>query len=197
MRSRSKPGVMARHLRIGRQQQLISVMLRELQVKDYVTDSARSHSFLQAAIRPSSRTWADASADTSLVAQCPVEDDRTKHPVCDDARRRSYWDPNRRIAAEPMARQHVDRARQDKAPPVGADLHGWQRRAAGGPRTRRPHRPCLAGALRPTPRTPVSPRAPRTIPPASVENNEANEAAQRRHLPAERQMSTPPRSRPT
>ncbi len=66
MRSRKGQGDGSDISRIGRQQQLISAMLRELQAKDYVTDSGALLTFLQAAIQAVnvSPNLGDASADT-------------------------------------------------------------------------------------------------------------------------------------
>ena len=50
MRSRKAQGDGSDISRIGRQQQLISAMLRELQEKNYVTDPGSLINFLQAAI---------------------------------------------------------------------------------------------------------------------------------------------------
>ena len=88
MRSRKGQGDGSDISRIGRQQQLISAMLRELQAKDYVTDSGALLTFLQAAIQAVnvSSNLGDASADTNLRSRS-CRDRPHEHPVCDDARR--------------------------------------------------------------------------------------------------------------
>ena len=64
-------------------------MLRELQAKDYVTDSGALLTFLQAAIQAVnvSSNLGDASADTNLLLKVLSKTDRTSIQFVDDARR--------------------------------------------------------------------------------------------------------------
>jgi len=126
MRSRKGQGDGSDISRIGRQQQLISAMLRELQAKDYVTDSGALLTFLQAAIQSVnvSPNLGDASADTNLLLNVLSKIDRTNIQFVTMPVEEPYWDPNRRIAAEPMARNMWTALKQDKALPVGTTYTG-------------------------------------------------------------------------
>ena len=185
MRSRKAQGDGSDISRIGRQQQLISAMLRELQAKDYVTDSGALLTFLQAAIQAVnvSPNLGDASADASLLINVLQKVDRSNIQFVTMPVEEPSWDPNRRIPSEPMARNVWNALKNDQALPVGTtytDGNGAQLvvpdpTVATAPPTTTPSA---------TPSATADPSgdsnansADNTEQSASVENNAANEAA--------------------
>ena len=189
MRSRKAQGDGSDLSRIGRQQQLISAMLRELQAKDYVTDSGALLTFLQAAIQAVnvSPNLGDASADASLLINVLQKVDRSNIQFVTMPVEEPSWDPNRRIPSEPMARNVWNALENDQALPVGTtftDGNGAQLvvpdpTVATAPPTTTPSTTPSA-----TPSATAGPSddsnanpADNTEQSASVENNAANEAA--------------------
>ena len=121
MRSRKGQGDGSDISRIGRQQQLISAMLRELQEKNYVTDPGALINFLQAAISAVnvSDNLGNASSDASLLINVLQKVDRTNIQFITMPVEEPSWDPNRRIPSEPMARNVWTALKNDQALPVG------------------------------------------------------------------------------
>ena len=121
MRSRKGQGDGSDISRIGRQQQLISAMLRELQDKNYVTDPGSLINFLQAAISAVnvSDNLGNASSDASLLINVLQKVDRTNIQFVTMPVEEPSWDPNRRIPSEPMARNVWTALKNDQALPVG------------------------------------------------------------------------------
>ncbi|WP_291463108.1 LCP family protein [Actinomyces sp.] len=185
MRSRKAQGDGSDISRIGRQQQLISAMLRELQAKDYVTDSGALLTFLQAAIQAVnvSPNLGDASADASLLINVLQKVDRSNIQFVTMPVEEPSWDPNRRIPSEPMARNVWNALENDQALPVGTtftDGNGAQLvvpdpTVATAPPTTTPSTTPSATAG-PSDDSNANP-ADNTEQSASVENNAANEAA--------------------
>ena len=185
MRSRKAQGDGSDISRIGRQQQLISAMLRELQAKDYVTDSGALLTFLQAAIQAVnvSPNLGDASADASLLINVLQKVDRSNIQFVTMPVAEPTWDPNRRIPSEPMARNVWNALKNDQALPVGTtftDGNGAQLvvpdpTVATAPPTTTPSATPSATAG-PSDDSKANP-ADNTEQSASVENNAANEAA--------------------
>ena len=185
MRSRKAQGDGSDISRIGRQQQLISAMLRELQAKDYVTDSGALLTFLQAAIQAVnvSPNLGDASADASLLINVLQKVDRSNIQFVTMPVEEPSWDPNRRIPSEPMARNVWNALENDQALPVGTtftDGNGAQLvvpdpTVATAPPTSTPSATPSATAG-PSDDSKANP-ADNTEQSASVENNAANEAA--------------------
>ena len=185
MRSRKAQGDGSDISRIGRQQQLISAMLRELQAKDYVTDSGALLTFLQAAIQAVnvSPNLGDASADASLLINVLQKVDRSNIQFVTMPVEEPSWDPNRRIPSEPMARNVWNALENDQALPVGTtftDGNGAQLvvpdpTVATAPPTSTPSATPSATAG-PSDDSNANP-ADNTEQSASVENNAANEAA--------------------
>ena len=185
MRSRKAQGDGSDISRIGRQQQLISAMLRELQAKDYVTDSGALLTFLQAAIQAVnvSPNLGDASADASLLINVLQKVDRSNIQFVTMPVEEPSWDPNRRIPSEPMARNVWNALENDQALPVGTtftDGNGAQLvvpdpTVATAPPTTTPSATPSATAG-PSDDSKANP-ADNTEQSASVENNAANEAA--------------------
>ena len=187
MRSRKAQGDGSDISRIGRQQQLISAMLRELQSKDYLTDSGALLTFLQAAIQAVnvSPNLGDASADTTLLLNVLSKADRTNIQFVTMPVEEPSWDPNRRIPSEPMARNVWNALKNDQALPVGTtytDGNGAQlvvpdpTAATAAPTTT----PSAAPTSDPTSDTSDDSSAnhtDNTEQSASVENNAANKAA--------------------
>ena len=187
MRSRKAQGDGSDISRIGRQQQLISAMLRELQAKDYVTDSGALLTFLQAAIQAVnvSPNLGDASADASLLINVLQKVDRSNIQFVTMPVEEPSWDPNRRIPSEPMARNVWNALKNDQALPVGTtytDGNGAQlvvpdpTAATAAPTTT----PSAAPTSDPTSDTSDDSSAnhtDNTEQSASVENNAANKAA--------------------
>ena len=186
MRSRKGQGDGSDISRIGRQQQLISAMLRELQEKNYVTDPGSLINFLQAAISSVnvSPNLGSASADASLLINVLQNVDRPNIQFVTMPVEEPSWDPNRRIPSEPMARNVWSALKNDQALPVGTtytDGNGAQLVVPDPTATPTPSTP--------TPSTPDPTQAPTTDPSsqetsadnteqsASVANNAANEEA--------------------
>ena len=121
MRSRKGQGDGSDISRIGRQQQLISAMLRELQDKNYVTDPGALINFLQAAISAVnvSDNLGNASSDASLLINVLQKVDRTNIQFVTMPVEEPSWDPNRRIPSDPMARNVWTALKNDQALPVG------------------------------------------------------------------------------
>lgn len=121
MRSRKGQGDGSDISRIGRQQQLISAMLREIQSKDYVTDSGALLTFLQAAIASVnvSSNLGDARADLTLLLNVLSKTERENIQFVTMPVEEPSWDPNRRIASEPMARNVWNALKNDQGLPVG------------------------------------------------------------------------------
>lgn len=189
MRSRKAQGDGSDISRIGRQQQLISAMLRELQAKDYVTDSGALLTFLQAAIQAVnvSPNLGDASADASLLINVLQKVDRSNIQFVTMPVEEPSWDPNRRIPSEPMARNVWNALENDQALPVGTtftDGNGAQLvvpdpTVATAPPTTTPSTTPSAtpsATAGPSDDSKANP-ADNTEQSASVENNAANEAA--------------------
>lgn len=187
MRSRKAQGDGSDISRIGRQQQLISAMLRELQSKDYVTDSGALLTFLQAAIQAVnvSPNLGDASADTTLLLNVLSKVDRANIQFVTMPVEEPSWDPNRRIPSEPMARNVWNALKNDQALPVGTtytDGNGAQlvvpdpTAATAAPTTTPTTAPSAAPTTNPSDDSNSNP-ADNTEQSASVENNAANEAA--------------------
>jgi len=193
MRSRKAQGDGSDISRIGRQQQLISAMLRELQAKDYVADSGALLTFLQAAIQAVnvSPNLGDASADASLLINVLQKVDRSNIQFVTMPVEEPSWDPNRRIPSEPMARNVWNALKNDQALPVGTtytDGNGAQlvvpdpTVATAPPATTPSASPSAtpsatpSAAADPSDDSSANP-ADNTEQSASVENNAANEAA--------------------
>ena len=121
MRSRKGQGDGSDISRIGRQQQLISAMLRELQDKNYVTDPSSLINFLQAAISSVnvSPNLGNASSDASLLINVLQNIDRSNIQFVTMPVDEPSWDPNRRIPSDPMARNVWNALKNDQALPVG------------------------------------------------------------------------------
>ena len=193
MRSRKAQGDGSDISRIGRQQQLISAMLRELQAKDYVTDSGALLTFLQAAIQAVnvSPNLGDASADASLLINVLQKVDRSNIQFVTMPVAEPSWDPNRRIPSEPMARNVWNALKNDQALPVGTtytDGNGAQLVVPDPTVATAPPAPTPSTTPSATPTaTPTATANPsddsnanpadNTEQSASVENNAANEAA--------------------
>ncbi len=193
MRSRKAQGDGSDISRIGRQQQLISAMLRELQAKDYVTDSGALLTFLQAAIQAVnvSPNLGDASADASLLINVLQKVDRSNIQFVTMPVAEPSWDPNRRIPSEPMARNVWNALKNDQALPVGTtftDGNGAQLVVPDPTVATAPPAPTPSTTPSATPSaTPTATANPsddsnanpadNTEQSASVENNAANEAA--------------------
>ena len=183
MRSRKAQGDGSDISRIGRQQQLISAMLRELQAKDYVTDSGALLTFLQAAIQAVnvSQNLGDASSDTSLLLNVLSKTDRANMQFVTLPVAEPDWDPNRRVPSEPMATNVWNALKKDQALPVGTAYTD-----GNGAQLVVPDPTAAKATPSPTPSaTPsVDPSedsaqstTDNTAQSASVENNAANEAA--------------------
>jgi len=187
MRSRKGQGDGSDISRIGRQQQLISAMLREIQSKDYVTDSGALLTFLQAAIASVnvSSNLGDARADLTLLLNVLSKTERANIQFVTMPVEEPSWDPNRRIASEPMARNVWNALKNDQGLPVGTtytDGNGAQLVVPD------PTAATASPSPAPTDDTTTSPsddsngdsttnRADNTEQSASVTNNAANQAA--------------------
>ena len=181
MRSRKAQGDGSDISRIGRQQQLISAMLRELQAKDYVTDSGALLTFLQAAIQAVnvSPNLGDASADASLLINVLQKVDRSNIQFVTMPVEEPSWDPNRRIPSEPMARNVWNALKNDQALPVGTtytDGNGAQLVVPDPTATTAPSTPTPTQAPTTDP-SPEETSTDNTEQSASVANNAANEEA--------------------
>ena len=181
MRSRKGQGDGSDISRIGRQQQLISAMLRELQDKNYVTDPGSLISFLQAAISSVnvSPNLGNASSDASLLINVLQNIDRSNIQFVTMPVDEPSWDPNRRIPSEPMARNVWNALKNDQALPVGTtytDGNGAQLVVPDPTATTAPSTPTPTHAPTTDPSSQDS-STDNTEQSASVANNTANEEA--------------------
>lgn len=181
MRSRKGQGDGSDISRIGRQQQLISAMLRELQEKNYVTDPGALINFLQAAISAVnvSDNLGNASSDASLLINVLQKVDRTNIQFITMPVEEPSWDPNRRIPSEPMARNVWTALKNDQALPVGTtftDGNGAQLVVPDPTATTAPSTPNPTQAPTTDPSSEGT-TTDNTEQSASVANNAANEEA--------------------
>ncbi len=181
MRSRKGQGDGSDISRIGRQQQLISAMLRELQEKNYVTDPGALINFLQAAISAVnvSDNLGNASSDASLLINVLQKVDRTNIQFITMPVEEPSWDPNRRIPSEPMARNVWTALMNDQALPVGTtytDGNGAQLVVPDPTATTAPSAPDPTQAPTTDPGSEET-TTDNTEQSASVANNAANEEA--------------------
>ena len=181
MRSRKGQGDGSDISRIGRQQQLISAMLRELQEKNYVTDPGALINFLQAAISAVnvSDNLGNASSDASLLINVLQKVDRTNIQFVTMPVEEPSWDPNRRIPSEPMARNVWTALKNDQALPVGTtftDGNGAQLVVPDPTATTAPSTPNPTQAPTTDPGSEET-TTDNTEQSASVANNAANEEA--------------------
>ena len=181
MRSRKGQGDGSDISRIGRQQQLISAMLRELQEKNYVTDPGALINFLQAAISAVnvSDNLGNASSDASLLINVLQKVDRTNIQFITMPVEEPSWDPNRRIPSEPMARNVWTALKNDQALPVGTtytDGNGAQLVVPDPTATTAPSAPDPTQAPTTDPGSEET-TTDNTEQSASVANNAANEEA--------------------
>ena len=181
MRSRKGQGDGSDISRISRQQQLISAMLRELQEKNYVTDPGALINFLQAAISAVnvSDNLGNASSDASLLIKVLQNIDRSNIQFVTMPVEEPSWDPNRRIAAEPMARNVWNAQKNDQALPVGTtytDGNGAQLVVPDPTATTAPSTPNPTQAPSTDPGSEET-TTDNTEQSASVANNAANEEA--------------------
>ena len=181
MRSRKGQGDGSDISRIGRQQQLISAMLRELQEKNYVTDPGALINFLQAAISAVnvSDKLGNASSDASLLINVLQKVDRTNIQFVTMPVEEPSWDPNRRIPSEPMARNVWTALKNDQALPVGTtftDGNGAQLVVPDPTATTAPSTPNPTQAPTTDPSSEET-TTDNTEQSASVANNAANEEA--------------------
>ena len=186
MRSRKGQGDGSDISRIGRQQQLISAMLRELQDKNYVTDPGSLINFLQAAISAVnvSANLGNASSDATLLINVLQNIDRSNIQFVTMPVEEPSWDPNRRIPSEPMARNVWSALKNDQALPVGTTYTD-----GNGAQLVVPDPTATPAPSTPAPSTSAPTQAPTTDPgsdatstdnteqSASVANNAANEEA--------------------
>ncbi len=182
MRSRKGQGDGSDISRIGRQQQLISAMLRELQEKNYVTDPGSLINFLQAAISSVnvSPNLGSASADASLLINVLQNVDRSSIQFVTMPVEEPSWDPNRRIPSEPMARNVWSALKNDQALPVGTtytDGNGAQLVVPDPTATPAPSTPAPSTPAPTTDPGSQETSADNTEQSASVANNAANEEA--------------------
>ena len=182
MRSRKGQGDGSDISRIGRQQQLISAMLRELQEKNYVTDPGSLINFLQAAISSVnvSPNLGSASADASLLINVLQNVDRPNIQFVTMPVEEPSWDPNRRIPSEPMARNVWSALKNDQALPVGTtytDGNGAQLVIPDPTATPAPSTPDPSTPAPTTDPGSQETSADNTEQSASVANNAANEEA--------------------
>ena len=182
MRSRKGQGDGSDISRIGRQQQLISAMLRELQEKNYVTDPGSLINFLQAAISSVnvSPNLGSASADASLLINVLQNVDRSSIQFVTMPVEEPSWDPNRRIPSEPMARNVWSALKNDQALPVGTtytDGNGAQLVIPDPTATPAPSTPAPSTPAPTTDPGSQETSADNTEQSASVANNAANEEA--------------------
>ena len=182
MRSRKGQGDGSDISRIGRQQQLISAMLRELQEKNYVTDPGSLINFLQAAISSVnvSPNLGSASADASLLINVLQNVDRPNIQFVTMPVEEPSWDPNRRIPSEPMARNVWSALKNDQALPVGTtytDGNGAQLVVPDPTATPAPSTPAPSTPAPTTDPGSQETSADNTEQSASVANNAANEEA--------------------
>ena len=181
MRSRKGQGDGSDISRIGRQQQLISAMLRDLPEKNYVTDPGALINFLQAAISAVnvSDNLGNASSDASLLINVLQKVDRTNIQFVTMPVEEPSWDPNRRIPSEPMARNVWTALKNDQALPVGTtftDGNGAQLVVPDPTATTAPSTPNPTQAPTTDPSSEET-TTDNTEQSASVANNAANEEA--------------------
>lgn len=181
MRSRKAQGDGSDISRIGRQQQLISAMLRELQSKNYVTDPGSLINFLQAAISAVnvSSNLGNASSDASLLINVLQNVDRSNIQFVTMPVEEPSWDPNRRIPSEPMAHNVWSALKNDQALPVGTtytDGNGAQLVVPDPTATPVPSASAPTTDPTTTPGAEAS-TTDNTEQSASVDNNAANEEA--------------------
>ena len=181
MRSRKGQGDGSDISRIGRQQQLISAMLRELQDKNYVTDPGALINFLQAAISAVnvSDNLGNASSDASLLINVLQKVDRTNIQFVTMPVEEPSWDPNRRIPSDPMAHNVWTALKNDQALPVGTtftDGNGAQLVVPDPTATTAPSTPDPTQAPTTDPSSHET-TTDNTEQSASVANNAANEEA--------------------
>ncbi|MDU5607929.1 MAG: LCP family protein [Actinomyces sp.] len=181
MRSRKGQGDGSDISRIGRQQQLISAMLRELQEKNYVTDPGALINFLQAAICAVnvSDNLGNASSDASLLINVLQKVDRTNIQFVTMPVEEPSWDPNRRIPSDPMAHNVWTALKNDQALPVGTtftDGNGAQLVVPDPTATTAPSTPDPTQAPTTDPSSHET-TTDNTEQSASVANNAANEEA--------------------
>ena len=181
MRSRKGQGDGSDISRIGRQQQLISAMLRELQEKNYVTDPGALINFLQAAISAVnvSDNLGNASSDASLLINVLQKVDRTNIQFVTMPVEEPSWDPNRRIPSDPMAHNVWTALKNDQALPVGTtftDGNGAQLVVPDPTATTAPSTPDPTQAPTTDPGSEET-TTDNTEQSASVANNAANEEA--------------------
>jgi len=181
MRSRKGQGDGSDISRIGRQQQLISAMLRELQEKNYVTDPGALINFLQAAISAVnvSDNLGNASSDASLLINVLQKVDRTNIQFVTMPVEEPSWDPNRRIPSDPMAHNVWTALKNDQALPVGTtftDGNGAQLVVPDPTATTAPSTPNPTQAPTTDPSSEET-TTDNTEQSASVANNAANEEA--------------------
>ena len=193
MRSRKAQGDGSDISRIGRQQQLISAMLRELQSKNYVTDPGSLINFLQAAISAVnvSSNLGNASSDASLLINVLQKVDRSNIQFVTMPVEEPSWDPNRRIPSEPMARNVWSALENDQALPVGTtytDGNGAQLVVPDPTATPAPSASASATDPATTPGSEAS-STDNTEQSASVDNNAANEEAAKQNA-----ATCPPRN---
>ena len=193
MRSRKAQGDGSDISRIGRQQQLISAMLRELQSKNYVTDPGSLINFLQAAISAVnvSSNLGNASSDASLLINVLQKVDRSNIQFVTMPVEEPSWDPNRRIPSEPMARNVWSALENEQALPVGTtytDGNGAQLVVPDPTATPAPSASASATDPATTPGSEAS-STDNTEQSASVDNNAANEEAAKQNA-----ATCPPRN---
>ena len=181
MRSRKGQGDGSDISRIGRQQQLISAMLRELQEKNYVTDPGALINFLQAAISAVnvSDNLGNASSDASLLINVLQKVDRTNIQFVTMPVEEPSWDPSRRIPTDPMAHNVWTALKNDQALPVGTtftDGNGAQLVVPDPTATTAPSTPDPTQAPTTDPSSHET-TTDNTEQSASVANNAANEEA--------------------
>ena len=181
MRSRKGQGDGSDISRIGRQQQLISAMLRELQEKNSVTDPGALINFLQAAISAVnvSDNLGNASSDASLLINVLQKVDRTNIQFVTMPVEEPSWDPNRRIPSDPMAHNVWTALKNDQALPVGTtftDGNGAQLVVPDPTATTAPSTPDPTQAPTTDPSSHET-TTDNTEQSASVANNAANEEA--------------------
>lgn len=181
MRSRKGQGDGSDISRIGRQQQLISAMLRELQEKNYVTDPGALINFLQAAISAVnvSDNLGNASSDASLLINVLQKVDRTNIQFVTMPVEEPSWDPNRRIPSDPMAHNVWTALKNDQALPVGTtftDGNGAQLVVPDPTATTAPSTPDPTQAPTTDPSSHET-TTDNTEQSASIANNAANEEA--------------------
>jgi len=148
MRSRKGQGDGSDISRIGRQQQLISAMLREIQSKDYVTDSGALLTFLQAAIASVnvSSNLGDARADLTLLLNVLSKTERANIQFGPRPGGAPPGGPTPPYCFRAYGPQRVECPEERPGAARWHDVHGRQRGSAGGPGSDRSHCVAFAGA---------------------------------------------------